>query len=208
MKAKRASKAVIRSRVLVSVAFVITAAVLACVGYWYYRIEKGEIAQENFETLAAIGELKAEQIERWRNERLAEVGRVAQDDRIVEAASKILEAREAPNFRKVLRELLNKEARGQGLFSVDLFGVDGSRLDASGEDIQPADAATIKAMREALATNKPTFSDFYRNAEGVLQIDVTAPVRRDDGEPLGVLVLSHDAAAFAQLFNDAGFILR
>ena len=196
MKAKRASKAVIRSRVLVSVAFVITAAVLACVGYWYYRIEKGEIAQENFETLAAIGELKAEQIERWRNERLAEVGRVAQDDRIVEAASKILEAREAPNFRKVLRELLNKEARGQGLFSVDLFGVDGSRLDASGEDIQPADAATIKAMREALATNKPTFSDFYRNAEGVLQIDVTAPVRRDDGEPLGVLVLSHDAAAF------------
>ena len=48
----------------------VMAFLVAAGGYAYYRYESDRIRQEKYAELAAIGELKAGQIQQWRHERI------------------------------------------------------------------------------------------------------------------------------------------
>ena len=78
------------TRLLWMALFVAAALALVAGGYGYYRSETERIRTEKYQEIAAIGKLKAGQIEQWRQERLGDVRR----------------ASKAPLFGQRLREWL------------------------------------------------------------------------------------------------------
>ncbi|MDS4071271.1 MAG: hypothetical protein RKO24_16785, partial [Candidatus Competibacter sp.] len=51
--------------------FALLALVMLVAGHAYYRSEAERFRQEKYQDIAAVGELKADQIRQWRRERLA-----------------------------------------------------------------------------------------------------------------------------------------
>ena len=70
--------------------FVLGTCALLTGGYKYYQSETERIRQEKYQEIAAIGKLKAGQIEQWRQERLSDISRSSK----------------APFFGQVIREWL------------------------------------------------------------------------------------------------------
>ena len=185
-----------RTRTVAAVAFAIIAATLMGLGHWYYQAEKGEIIREQFQTLTAIGELKAKQIQQWRKERKAEVERAAKDALMRKIISEFLKGPGSPALQKELLECLRDEVTGQDNSSALLFDTRENLLASTDDTTSPVDAATTKAMRDAIAGNKSVVSDFYRNPDGVIHIDLAAPVPDEKGQPQAVLILRHEARRY------------
>jgi len=70
------SRMALRSRFRIGI-FVLIALILLIGGYGYYHVEAERIRQEKYQDIAAIGELKAGQIQYWRQQRLADARRAA-----------------------------------------------------------------------------------------------------------------------------------
>lgn len=64
-------------RTFLALFFLISLMILAG-GYGYYRVETKRIRQEKYQSITAIGELKAGQIQQWREHYLAEARRSAE----------------------------------------------------------------------------------------------------------------------------------
>ncbi|MEI8311770.1 MAG: ATP-binding protein, partial [Verrucomicrobiota bacterium] len=172
--------------------FILIAAILFGMGWWYYRAETDEIARDKYLFLAAIGELKAQQIEQWRNEHLSEARRMAEDLQLLGALENILGAPGDEGFRRQLASCLKLELSDPGHADSLLFDHEGNLL-AANDDGGSATDTTRRAMRDAVATNQAVFSDFYRGPAGVVHIDIAAPVHDEGGRLLAVLVLRHKA---------------
>ena len=95
-----------RTRSVALAAFAIITAILVGVAYWHYQSEKEEVARDKYQTLFAIAELKAKQIQQGRKERLAEVERASKDALTRKAVSDVLTAAGDQNFQKELHECL------------------------------------------------------------------------------------------------------
>lgn len=185
-----------RMRNLALAAFAIIAAILTTLGLLYYQSEKGEITRKQYQTLAAIGELKARQIQRWRKERLAEVERASKDALTRKTISDVLADPTNQSVQKKLQECLRDELTGQDNSAALLFDVKGNLLASTDDSVGPVDAATREAMSDAIAGNKSVASDFYCNPEGIIHIDFAAPVPDDNGRPEAVLILRHEARSY------------
>ncbi|MFZ4779023.1 MAG: PAS domain S-box protein, partial [Terrimicrobiaceae bacterium] len=181
------------SRNMAVAAFVIIAAILVGVGSWYYQSEKKEIIHEKYQTLAAIGELKAKQIQQWRKERVAEVERAAKDGLTRKAVSDVLTALGDQKLQKELQECLQEEVTGQDNGAALLFDAKGNLLASNEAAAGPVNPATLKTIREVTGGNRSVVSDFFRAPDGVIHIDLAAPVPDDNGHPQAVLVLRHEA---------------
>ena len=185
-----------RSRNVAVAAFVIIAVILVGIGYWYYQSEKEEITHEKYQTLAAIGELKSKQIQQWRKERMAKVERAAKDGLTRKAVSDVLTAAGDQNFQKELHQCLQNELTGQDSGVALLFDTRGNLLASTDNDVGTVDATTQKAIREVIGGQESVVSDFYSNSEGVIHIDLVAPVPDEHGQFQAVLVLRHEAASY------------
>ncbi len=182
-----------RSRNVALATFAGIAVILICLGYWHYRAEKGEIRKEQWQTLAAIGKLKAKQIHEWRKERMAEVVRAARDSLTISSASKYLIDPGNQVRRSELQECLRAEMTGQDSGASLIFDTRENLLASTENAGGPVDPATRKALREALVDNKSVASDFFRSPDGSIHIDFAAPVPDEKGETQAVLILRHDA---------------
>ena len=159
--------------------------------YLYYVSESQDIVHEKCQTLATAAEMKSKQIQDWRLERIAEIERAAKDSLMIKAATDILSAPQNQVFKNELNNCLTgelTEEQGEGAMLFDTK----ENLLAANNRINPA---TRTAMDEALARNKPVFSDFFRSSDGLVHLDLAAPVRDEKGHPIAVLVLSNTAAA-------------
>jgi len=172
------------------------ALVLIGSGYWYYLAEAAEIGREKTYTLTAIGELKSRQIRQWREERLDEAGRVASDPILVGLVEDRLRfpAEEIPRSR--LAKGLQVELADRAHASAMIFDARENLLAASGQDGKPASDATLRAVREALATGLPAFSDFYLTSDQVVHIDIAVPIKTHGGKPQAVLILCQEARSY------------
>ena len=184
------------ARILPVAVFAILAVILVSLSFWYYKVDKEAITREKYATLASISELKSRQIQQWRKERVAEVERAANDILLRTAVGHVLSAPESPEFEKELSASLREEGAEQEDVSSLLFDTGAFILGSSGESVGPGGTATIKAVREVLATGRPAFSDFYRTPGGGINVDIATSVKDAGGRVQAVLVLRHDAATF------------
>ena len=176
--------------------FVLIAAILLGIGWWYYRAETDEITRDKYQTLAAIGELKAQQIQEWRHERLSESKRMAEDGLLLGALGKSLGAPGDKGLRKQLASCLKLELSDPDHAHTLIFDPEGNLIAANDDDAGVATDATRRAMHDAVGTNQPVFSDFYRASAGPVHIDIAAPVHDEGGRLLAVLILRHKADSY------------
>ncbi len=166
-------------------------------GYWYYRVEAEHIRQDKYRLIAAIAELKADQILKWRQERLIDAGNSAQSPFFRQALQKWLRAPETPGLRKDWRERLELDQKSYGYSDVLILDPDGNILLALRDaHTDPRNPATQRAIAAALADHKAALSDLYRCPHGVVHIDAAIPVLDAEGRPLAVFLLRSDAASF------------
>ncbi|TSA35418.1 MAG: PAS domain S-box protein [Verrucomicrobiaceae bacterium] len=186
-----------RSRGVAAAIFLGIALVLIGAGYLYYRVETAEITRDKCQTLASISELKAQQISQWRHERLAEAQRAAGDQFLVAVLEEYLRAPGDEGLRSKLASCLRQEIFSDEGHAGSLMFDTGSNIlavnDDAGTDLSED---TRLAMREALATGKVGFSDFYFGPTGVVHLDIVAPVKDEAGNLLGGVILRHEAEDF------------
>jgi len=176
--------------------FFLLSAILIGSGYWYYHAEKKELTAEKYETLAAIGELKSKQIAQWRKERLAEADRATKDARMRKAIAIFLKDPGSPDFQRALRECVQEEVTLQAGACALLHDTNGKLLISNCDATCTQSEATLKAIRDAIAGNRSVFSDLYPDSAGVVHIDLAAPIVDENGQPMAVLILRHEAGAF------------
>ncbi|MFZ4774081.1 MAG: PAS domain S-box protein [Terrimicrobiaceae bacterium] len=186
----------LRSRNIAAGIFALIALVLLGAGYLYYRVETAEITRERCQILAAIGELKSQQIQQWRKEHIDQATRAANDSLLVRTVEDCLGAPGDEKCRNQLAARLKQEIADEDNAGSLVFDTGENLLAANDHDRGIATDATRKAMREALATGQATFSDFYLTPNNVVHLDIAVPVKSEDGKPLAVLVLRQEADSF------------
>ena len=183
-KTSRIAAAVIAAIILVAVA----------VGWWYYHSELEEITRDKYKTLAAIGELKAGQIQQWRKERIAEGKRAGEDSLTLETVKNFLSVPGDPDSHAKLRECVNEEVSKYA--NILLLDSNTDILFNAENTTRLVPATTQQAIRAALASREAVLSDFFRSSTGVVHIDVAVAVRDREERPLAVLVLRTHATDY------------
>jgi PAS domain S-box-containing protein len=182
------------NRIWVILFAVISITVLAG-GYGYYRAEEGRISREKYREIAAIAELKEEQIRQWRTERLADVRRPAESPFFRGEMQEWQRTGFSSGHRVEFRERLKLERSG-GFDDALLLSPDGKILLSATDTPDPVAPATMRAVKAALAGREAVLSDFYRCPLGRVHIDAVAPVPDNARKPLAVLVQRSAAATY------------
>ena len=178
------------------VVFALMALALLAGGYGYYHDEAERIRQAKYQDIAAIAELKAGQIQQWRQERLADARRAAESPFFRRALAEWRRAPETPGLRADWQQRLKLEQEAYGYAEVLLLDPEGRILLAANDNPEPIDAVTQQAIAAALTRREAVLSDFYRSPRGSVYLDTVAPVLDAEGHPLAVLVLRSNAAAY------------
>ncbi len=182
-----------------TIAVLITALLVLVVGgAWFYQAQKATVRQQAEGEFAAIGRLKAKQIEAWRNERLSDAAVLAES---------LFFRRGLPGFftdpndvtaRELLIFLHNFVAHGP---YADAFLVDPEgrvRLRLGGDN--GLHIGYKQALAKALTERRPVFTDLHiEEHDPVPHISVVAPVfsgNQPDASPLGAVVLISNAVQF------------
>jgi len=172
--------------------FALVALVILAGGYGFYRVETGGVRDAKFQSIAGIAELKAAQLLQWRSERLTDARRSADSPFFRRALRDWRDSGFAPEGRTVWQERLGVE-KSAGTTDALLLDATGKILLATAETPESPGPATARAVAAALATREPALSDFYRTADGTIQLDAVAVVPDGGGAPLAVLVLRNTA---------------
>ncbi|HEY3312008.1 MAG TPA: PAS domain S-box protein [Anaerolineales bacterium] len=180
-----------RLSLILLVAFISLA--LAIAGISYYRSDTSMIRSKKYAELAAIAQLKIQQIVEWRHERMADVRLNSSDPYISSVTSQWLKNPQAPVVKANLLERLRTIRNTSSYQNVIIAGLDGHLLlsvDAGLADLDPIGRETaIKAV----ATRMPVFGDFTRGSYlNLIYLDLAAPILDPNDQPIAVLILRTD----------------
>ena len=164
-------------------------------GYWYYREEAKKTHQEAYQELSTIGRLKAGQIQQWWKERLGDINEEVKSPFMAKAIVELVRGTATPDLRAELRENLSVVAMAYNYSDALLLDPDGNILLAVKDAPDPVDAATRRAIEEAITSREAVLSDFFRSPNGIVHIDVVAVVPGTAGEPLAVVILRSNPEA-------------
>jgi PAS domain S-box-containing protein len=177
---------------------VLTAIVLGAAGFLFGHAEYMRVRRSRYKDMAAIGALKAAQIEAWRED--------FRDDSLLTSRSPLLLAgleglRARPSDRRLLAALGERMSLQVEYGSCDdaaVYGTDGALIAAAADgrlgDPPRLGELAMKTAREAIALGGPRFRDLYRHADGRYSIDVIAPVLDERSRPIALLVVKRDPA--------------
>jgi PAS domain S-box-containing protein len=170
---------------------------LSAGGYVYYRREADEVRATQLHLLAAVGQLKASQIADWRETRLSDARRVAENPFLRRTIAEFVRHAADRGRRKDIRDLLALERMGNEYSNVLLVSIDGSRvLFAATDSASAQDPATRLAVTEARTSRSGALSRFFRLGQrGAIHLDAAAAIRDAAGRPYAVVVLRSHAAS-------------
>jgi PAS domain S-box-containing protein len=177
---------------LLSVAFI-------SAGYFYYKYQVAYLTREKQSELAAIVDMKVNQIVAWRQERAADANVIFHDRFFAAKVEDWLQGAKNPALKE---EILNYLAsliihQYQSVALLDLQGT--VRLSVP-EENQKLSRHIQELARMALDTRQPVFSDLYRvEASKAIQLSILVPLLVDRGgqrRPVGVIALSLDPKKF------------
>lgn len=173
--------------------FVLGTCALLTGGYKYYQSETERIRQEKYQEIAAIGKLKAGQIEQWRQERLGDISRSSKAPFFGQAIREWFRDTNNSALRAKLQERLVLNQKEQGYADVLLLDKEYHVLLSAEPQPHPMSPAAKKAIEQALTNRTPMLSDLYRCSTGMVHLDAVAPILDAGGRPLAVLVLRSNA---------------
>ncbi len=176
--------------------FLVGFLIVLATGYWFLRREIQEIRREKFRDLAAIAEMKVNQVVEWRKERLRDAINLSKSPLFISAIKEWLAKPTSSGLRHDILESLRLTKKAYGYANIYFIDKEGQPLLSLEEEVVPVEATTKQTMEEAMARGKAVFSDLYRSPSGRIYLDSLAPVLDDGGSLLGVLILRNDARSF------------
>ncbi len=168
------------------------AVALVALGYGYYGTESRQIRRERYQAIAAIGTLKADQLQLWRQTRLDHAAALSR----APSVSREL-ADYAVNSKADLsaaQTVIETGIQSYGYAGTFVLTPTGEGLLAAGTQANfplPANAPVVAA---ALAGTSAVMGNFFRSDDGEVYVDTAAAVRNSLGRAIGVIVLRTDAA--------------
>ena len=153
--------------------------------------------------LAAIADLKVDEISAWRKERLGDAN-VLYDNSAF--SSLLRRSTELPHDLPLQNELRNWIERVQASYHynrVALFDAAGNKWMMVPDPDESISSATIQQVRETLHSGKLTFGDFLRSGrDHKVYLRLFAPVfdGSSDGKPLGAVVMWIDPKSYLYPF--------
>lgn len=176
--------------------FILATLLLLAGGYGYYRDEAEHIHQAKYHDIAAIGAMKVDQIQRWRQERLVSARRVVNSPFFRRALEAWRLNPDDPGLRADWLKRLRLEQEAYDYANVLLLDPAGNLLLAAQEVNDPIHPVTQQAIATALANRDVVLSDFYRTPNHSVYLDTVAPVTDAEGRPLAMFVLRSAAESY------------
>jgi len=186
-----------RSPYLVIV-FLLLATAVGLTGYHYYDYQKIQLQKEIQNQLLVVAELKVEQVVNWREERLADAAVFLSSPALLSDIRHILINAGTAEMKGELLARFAALKKHNGYTSVHLVDAQGSVRVATDRKDVPDDLEK-KQLAETLLHAKTTFSDFHRSKQGIINLDLIAPIMAHAGKersPAGALVLRIDPSLF------------
>ena len=186
-----ANRPIVRQPVLWAI--VALALVAWLVGWLLYRDEVAEIRSERSAELVAVADLKVDQIEAWRHERLGDAEYVSSGPFNRALTERILANPDDPDLREALTERAASLIRLYGYTAVIVATPDGQAFVGAGQRSDRLTAAERQLVDRALQNRKVEFGDIVKSegAEG-LDLSLAAPVMDTAGEPMAAIVFRRD----------------
>ena len=182
--------------------FFLTVIILALItgGYLYYHHNIQAVQAEKEIELKVIAELKVEQIQAWRNERLIDASRNSSG--IIR--KEILQWLRSPTDHDLKKLLTNHwqdlqdNAKYQNIILTSSTGKILLTLDSSVTELE---SAALQLVTRAIVTGHVVFGDFYRCIQNErIHLDLTVPIFDDSETPLAALLLRTDPDIFLYPF--------
>ena len=179
------------------IALTVTAVIaLTSFSVWFYCAERRILSQKVADQLAAVGKLKAEEISRWRAERIANAAVMGESPFLQQGLSQFLTEPNVTNTEAVLVRFrsVNLHYSYDDILLVDLDGR--CRLSLSGNlAFDPAHQAVID---EAIRKRKPVLTDIHQEAgRGGPHIGVVTPIfsgAGPDAPPVCTIIMISNAS--------------
>jgi PAS domain S-box-containing protein len=162
-------------------------------GYHYYCRERKRVYKEHADHLSVVGMLKADQISKWRRERLADAIRYAQGPALVNPVLGFLNNPNDAVSEANTRHMLVLNRKGDFYQNTILVSTNHVILLEAVDTAQPLSPASRAAIGKALASQTPALSAIFRCALNHAHIDIAAPLCAATGQPAAVFVLRTDA---------------
>jgi len=169
-------------------------AVLAGAGLYHHH-EHDLARKAGYTGIASIAQLKAEQIQRWRGERLSDVATAAENPFLAKAVDAWLGAggAAAAEIKTDLTAALAPD-RGDDLYTdVLLLDQQGHAVLSASREAGPVAEEVTRALQQALASRTGTLSDLYAGPHGTFLVDAVSPVVSESGRILALMDLRTDA---------------
>jgi len=203
MKANRGMRAAPRTGLRLALAFVFLAIVIATAGCFYYSRYAESLRIEIGNQLSAIGQLKTDQLEKWRAERLADGWLLSLNTAFAARLSQYLEDSTAAGAQKDMLAWLAGYAERVEYDQIRLLDARGATRLSVPSSLPPASSAILERLPEALQSSQTTFVDFYRgDVDQAIHLAILVPIRsgQPGGQVLGVVALRIDPAVYLYPF--------
>lgn len=170
--------------------------VLITAGYAYYSFESRRITHAKYEDIAAVADLKIDNLLQWTHERKGNAGVFSANRFLRETTRQLIDGAAPEGRLSGLRGRLELARREYGYVDVLIFDAAGNILFSLRDEPGSPQPATRNAIAETFSDESRTLSDLYRGKSGAIHIDTTAPITDPTGEVIAALLLRSDADVF------------
>lgn len=157
--------------------------------YFFYQYEVSLIVNDNRSDLKAISNLKAEQLIRWREERIADAAVVSTTSFIINDISELINNHDSLRAKRKLAFFINKVRTAHKYNNIFILSPTGEILFAIDNEIQAISESTASQLKTSAEKKQPLITDFYYcETEGRVHLDIIAPVRNAKRELIAFLL--------------------
>ncbi len=183
--------------------FVVLAAGIVATGCLFYRSQRDSCRTEAEHRLAAVADLKVNELSVWRNERLADANIFYKNNAFSALVRRCIERPQDLSGQEELRTWISHFEMTDHYDRVSLLDETGNKWMMTSDTEEPISSVTTQKACEALQSGQPTFADFYRNEyTQKICLCLFVPILDEQvgGRPLAVLMLRIDPKVYLYPF--------
>ncbi len=192
-----------RARLAFAAVFAAMVAGFIAAGFIYYRSYEEHYRAEVGNQLSAIAELKVNELNQWRRERLSDGQIFTNNPAFSALVRRFLGTPEDPMAKREIQAWISKIQTFGQYDAVRLLDAKGFTLLSAPSELEPASAEVVHDALARLRAKEVSFRDFYRSDRSQrVHLAVIAPIsdELDANRLLGVLVLRIDPFAYLYPF--------
>ena len=168
---------------------------------FFYRAQLGDLRRDAWDRLLSVADLKVQEIESWRDERLADAEMLKHSTFFALAARAALEGKLDSSLERLLVERSNLYLTLYGYSSVAVVDPEGNVKFGTGGGLPLNDPFDRASIATAMQTGNVFFADFHLHGrDPAPTLGLFVPVSDAEGRPIGAIVLQIDPRAFLYPF--------